>query len=300
METVKLSIQVPVKNNGNEPKPTNGNGSRRAIALKPTYVRDPHPMDLPWKIVWNPDTCIRCGSCVSTCTFGAIQAELQKQGQTFSTGPIPKPVDNSQVILAIKQVSDPKHFCRGCSMCEKVCPTNSIRPVANEHHRFPLLARQGGTPIKRGGRAHHVPVRVLDYIKVGRISQMTDPSLDAARHTFDLLTPFGRGLPADQLPLRVENGKLVEAGWTPPLRWIYPVAHRRYVGRRALVANVGSARARRRVPQRRVWYAGANVLPAKAAYPIACSSPSISSISSFRLQADISAGIASSRRCRIW
>jgi len=225
MEAVNLKINVPVRNNGGEARPTpaRDTGQKRAVVIKPTYVRDPHPIDLPWKIVWNSETCIRCGSCVATCTFGAIQAELQKQGQTFSTGPIPKPVDNSQVILAIKQVSDPKHFCRGCSMCEKVCPTNSIRPVANEHHRFPLLARQGGTPIKRGGRAHHVPVRVLDYIKVGRISQMTDPSLDAARHTFDLLTPFGRGLPADQLPLRVENGKLVEAGWTPPLRWIYPV-----------------------------------------------------------------------------
>ncbi len=225
MEAVNLKINVPVRNNGGEARPTpaRDTGQKRAVVIKPTYVRDPHPIDLPWKIVWNSETCIRCGSCVATCTFGAIQAELQKQGQTFSTGPIPKPVDNSQVILAIKQVSDPKHFCRGCSMCEKVCPTNSIRPVANEHHRFPLIARQGGVPLKRGGRAHHVPVRVLDYIKVGRISQMTDPSLDAARHTFDLFTPFGRGLPADQLPLRVENGKLVEEGWTPPLRWIYPV-----------------------------------------------------------------------------
>jgi glutamate synthase (NADPH/NADH) large chain len=225
MEAVNLKINVPVRNNGSDPALplVRDTGQKRAVVIKPTYVRDPHPIDLPWKIVWNPDTCIRCGSCVATCTFGAIQAELQKQGQTFSTGPIPKPVDNSQVILAIKQVNDPKHFCCGCSMCEKVCPTNSIRPVANEHHRFPLLARQGGVPIKRGGRAHRAPIRVLDYIKVGRISQMTDPSLDAARHTFDLLTPFGRGLPADQLPLRVENGKLVEAGWTPPLHWIYPV-----------------------------------------------------------------------------
>jgi glutamate synthase (NADPH/NADH) large chain len=106
-----------------------------------------------------------------------------------------------------------------------VCPTNSIRPVENDHNRFPLVARAGASPIKRGGRGHHIPIRVLDYIKVGRISQMTDPSLDAARHTFDMLTPLGRGLPANELPFKVENGKLVPitGGVTPPLRWIYPV-----------------------------------------------------------------------------
>jgi glutamate synthase (NADPH/NADH) large chain len=85
------------------------------------------------------------------------------------------------------------------------------------------VARRGGTPIKRGGRAHLIPGRVLDSIKVGRISQMTDPSLDAARHTFDMLTALGRGLPADKLPLKVEDGRLVSTGWAPPMRWIYPV-----------------------------------------------------------------------------
>lgn len=200
--------------------PNSGNG--RAHMIKPTYVRDPHPIDFPWQIEWNPETCIRCGSCVATCTFGAIQPRLQRQGQTLSAGNFPKPVDASQVIMAIKQVSDPKHFCRGCTMCEKVCPTNSIHPVQNAHNRFPLVARQGGSPIKRGGRGH-MPIRVLDYVKVGRISQMTDPSLDAARHTFDLLTPLGRGLPPEELPLVNENGRLVDGGWMPPMRWIYPI-----------------------------------------------------------------------------
>lgn len=218
-------VSVAVRNNGHElstiAKRANGNG--RASMIRPTYVRDIHPMDFPWKIDWNPETCIRCGSCVATCTFGSIRPQLQKTGQTLSVGNFPKPVDSTEVIMAIKQVSDPKHFCRGCSMCEKVCPTNSIRPIQNEHHRYPLVARQGGSPVKRGGRGHGVPVRVLDYIKVGRISQMTDPSLDAARHTFDMLTPLGRGLPAEELRLKVENGKLVQTGWTPPTRWIYPV-----------------------------------------------------------------------------
>jgi glutamate synthase (NADPH/NADH) large chain len=195
----------------------------RPYAIKPTFVRDPHPVDFPWKVEWNSDTCIRCGSCVSTCTFGAIEPRLARRGQTLSAGSFPNPVDNTKVIMAIRQVSDPKHSCRGCTMCEKVCPTNSIRPVQNEQHRYPLVARMGGSPIKRGGRGHGMPLRVLDYIKVGRISQMTDPSLDAARHTFDLLTPLGRNLPAEELPLKVVDGKLVMDGTLPPLRWIYPV-----------------------------------------------------------------------------
>ena len=221
MATVDLKILPTIKPNGVESKRANGKG--RAYAINPTFVRDTHPIDFPWKIEWNADTCIRCGSCVATCTFGSIKPELQKQGATLSIGNSPKPVDSTQVMMAIKQVRDTKHFCRGCSMCEKVCPTNSIRPVENDHNRFPLVARAGASPIKRGGRGHHIPIRILDYIKVGRISQMTDPSLDAARHTFDMLTPLGRGLPANELPLKVENGKLVPNGWTPPLRWIYPV-----------------------------------------------------------------------------
>ncbi len=221
MATVNSNLSIPVQNA--TPKSTNGNGNGRAFAITPTYVRETHPIDFPWKIDWNSETCIRCGSCVATCTFGAIKPELQKQGAMLSVGNSPKPVDSTQVIMAIKQVRDTKHYCRGCMMCEKVCPTNSIRPIENDHNHFPLVARMGASSIKRGGRGHGMPVRVLDYIKVGRISQMTDPSLDSARHTFDMLTPLGRGLPANELPLKVENGKLVPNGMIPPMRWIYPI-----------------------------------------------------------------------------
>jgi glutamate synthase (NADPH/NADH) large chain len=196
---------------------------KRAPLAAPVFVRDAHAIDQPWKIKWNPDTCIRCGACVATCTFGALIPRLQRRGQTVSAGSVPAPLDTTEVILAVRQSNDPAHACRGCGMCEKVCPTGSIRPVANAHSRFAVVARQGGSPIKRGGRAHLIPGRVLDLIKVGRISQMTDPSLDAARHTFDLLTPLGRILPADKLPLKVEGGKLVSSGPTPPVRWIYPI-----------------------------------------------------------------------------
>jgi glutamate synthase (NADPH/NADH) large chain len=203
-------------------KPGVAAGTRLPPAA-PVYVRDAHAIDQPWKIKWNPETCIRCGACVAACTFDALQPRLQRRGQTVSAGAFPRPLDTTAVILAVRQANDPAHACRGCGMCEKVCPTGSIRPVPNLHNRFALVARRGGTPIKRGGRAHLIPGRVLDGIKVGRISQMTDPSLDAARHTFDLLTPLGRSLPASRLPLKVENGKLVPSGWAPPVRWIYPI-----------------------------------------------------------------------------
>ncbi len=209
-------------------RPLGGANARPSIGTRvplaaPVFVRDAHAVDQPWKIKWNPDTCIRCGACVATCTFGALQPRLQRRGHTVSAGRVPVPLDTTEVILSIRQSNGLAQACRGCGMCEKVCPTGSIRPVANPHNRFAVVARRGGTPIKRGGRAHLIPGRILDSIKVGRISQMTDPSFDAARHTFDLLTPLGRSLPAGKLPLKVENGKLVPAGWAPPVRWIYPI-----------------------------------------------------------------------------
>jgi glutamate synthase (NADPH/NADH) large chain len=198
-------------------------GAQARHPQTPVYVRDTHASDFPWKIAWNSETCIRCGACVATCTFGSLQAQLQRRGSAVSAASLPRPPDTSEVMLAVRPANDLQHYCRGCGMCEKVCPTGSIRPVPNARSRFQVVARRGGSPIKRGGRAHLIPYRVLDSIKVGRISQMTDPSLDAARHTFDLLTALGRGLPADKLPLKIENGALVPSGWAPPVRWIYPI-----------------------------------------------------------------------------
>jgi glutamate synthase (NADPH) large chain len=221
----------PARGNGNDPaarpEPTALSSVRQfpfqPATDRPVFVRDTHAADFPWKIDWNAETCIRCGACVATCTFGSLYAKLQRSGRIVSSGDQPNPSQTADVILAIRQSNDLANACRGCGMCERVCPTGSIRPIPNPQHRFPVVARRGGSPIKRGGRAHLIPGRVLDSIKVGRISQMTDPSLDAARHTFDLLTALGRSLPPRSLPLKVENGKLHPSGWTPPMRWIYPI-----------------------------------------------------------------------------
>ena len=52
---------------------------------------------------------------------------------------------------------------------------------------------------------------------------MTDPSLDAQRHTFELKTPFGRVLKADKLNFDVKDGNIIETKQLPPNRWIYPI-----------------------------------------------------------------------------
>jgi glutamate synthase (NADPH/NADH) large chain len=202
---------------------TPGPSPARIPQFPPVYAREAHAVDQPWKIDWNAETCIRCGACVAACTFGAIYPRLQRRVRAVPADNDPSPRNADEVMLAVRQSDDPARACRGCGMCDKVCPTGSIRPAANPLSRFAVVARRGGSPIKRGGRAHRIAGRVLDRIKVGRISQMTDPSLDAARHTFDLLTPLGRGLPADALPFAVVDGKLAPAGSVPPVRWIYPI-----------------------------------------------------------------------------
>jgi len=61
----------------------------RAASVAPVYVNKTHPTDFPWNIEWNAETCIRCGSCVAACTFGAIEPNLRRQGQTISVGNFP-------------------------------------------------------------------------------------------------------------------------------------------------------------------------------------------------------------------
>jgi len=138
----------------------------------------------------------------------------------------PNPKIYFQAVPVIKQVVDIYNFCRGCGICEKVCPNDAIKPVRNQDSRFPAKYRaMVADPFKRGGRTNlEIEPRTLDRIRIGRISQMTDPSLDAQRHTFDLLTPFGRVLPPEEVPFKVNaSGQLELDGDLPPVRWIYPI-----------------------------------------------------------------------------
>jgi len=179
--------------------------------------------DLNWKIDYQPNRCTMCGSCVAACSFNAIEAAMERRSITVSTGHQPEPTQRHMAAPVIRQKTTIANACVGCGMCEKVCPNKAIKPVRNEDTRYNLLARSGGSPLKRGGRTNLNPGRTLDNIVVGRISQMTDPSLDSERHTFDILAPFGRVLLPNELPFAAEGGELKMTGKTPPVHWIYPV-----------------------------------------------------------------------------
>jgi glutamate synthase (NADPH/NADH) large chain len=182
--------------------------------------------DLPWKVIYNTERCTLCGSCVAACTFGAISPKVERRRKSFSDTETPEPKIRFNATPVIAQQNVLQNFCRGCGVCERVCPNSAIRSERNPDSRFHVVyqASTASGP-KRGGRNNLDPhYRTLDTLRVGRISQMTDPSLDAQRHTFDCLAPLGRILPAARLPFTVgQDGKLVKDGHTPPVRWIYPV-----------------------------------------------------------------------------
>jgi len=189
-------------------------------------VQNITPNDLPWKIRYDASRCTLCGSCVSACSFRAIEVKVERRRMIFSESEFPEPKSRFSAVPVIHQARSIKNYCRGCGICEKVCPNDAIGPLRNPDSRHPIITRcLAGDSIKRGGRKNlESGTRTLDKIRVGRISQMTDPSLDAQRHTFDLLAPFGRIMPAKKLPLQVDpNGQLEMDSQMPPVRWIYPV-----------------------------------------------------------------------------
>jgi len=194
--------------------------------METVKINDTTPNDLPWKIRYDASRCTMCGSCVSACSFRAIEPKVERRRMVFSEGDLPDPQSRFSAVPVIKQVNSLQNYCRGCGICEKVCPNDAIAPVRNPDTRHPIVTRcTGGDSIKRGGRKNLTgSTRTLDQLRVGRISQMTDPSLDAQRHTFDMLAPFGRILPAEELPISIgDNGQLITSGHTPPVNWIYPV-----------------------------------------------------------------------------
>lgn len=181
--------------------------------------------DLHWIIEYNSERCTMCGKCVASCPFKAIEAGVEKRRKVVSEDITPNPKVKFQTVPVIKQVIDIKSFCKGCGICERVCPNSAIKPVKNDEERSAIKHRASfGEPLKRGGRSNlHTEGRTLDKIKIGRISQMTDPSLDAQRHTFDMLAPFGRVLPPEEIPFDIKDGNLEISDQIPPNRWIYPI-----------------------------------------------------------------------------
>ena len=114
-------------------------------------INDITENDLHWKIDYNPDRCTRCGRCIATCTFGALEMTVERRAFTVSTSQTPTPQRSFDVRPVVKQVSTLKNHCVGCAMCEKVCPNVAIRPVRNDETREALLNHPGGSPVKRGG-----------------------------------------------------------------------------------------------------------------------------------------------------
>jgi glutamate synthase (NADPH/NADH) large chain len=143
--------------------------------------------DLPWKVIYDTERCTLCGSCVAACTFGAISPKVERRRKAFSDTETPEPKIKFNATPIIAQQNVLSNFCRGCGVCERVCPNNAIRSERNPDSRFQVVYQSTtGSGPKRGGRNNLDPhYRTLDTLRVGRISQMTDPSLDAQRHTFD-------------------------------------------------------------------------------------------------------------------
>ena len=182
--------------------------------------------DLKWQIEHNQEKCTLCGKCLAVCTMGAIKADVQKRRKVVSKGDCPTPEVSETTVPVIKQIVTNSKNCVGCELCAKVCPNEAIKPVFNDKNRVNVKYRAlNAESPKRGGRTNlHTEGRTLDKIKIGRISQMTDPSLDALRHTFELLAPFGRVLPPENLPFSVdESGNLKIDRKIPSTRWIYPI-----------------------------------------------------------------------------
>ena len=186
--------------------------------------------DLPWIVEYDSEKCMLCGKCVAVCSFGAIKPDVQKRKKVKAiSNEEGFQIDEDQkAIPVIKQVIDEKQYCRGCGVCTKVCPNGAIKIVKNNTEIFGTRYRaKTAQSVKRGGRNNlHTEGRTLDKIKVGRISQMTDPSLDALRHTFDLRTNLGRIISPKDLNFKVnENGELEEQAsqHLPANNSIYPI-----------------------------------------------------------------------------
>ncbi|GAB4387873.1 MAG: glutamate synthase-related protein [Thermodesulfovibrionales bacterium] len=181
--------------------------------------------DFPYVIRWRDDRCKRCGRCTAVCPVKAIEPGVNVKRAVHSEGPVPEPRSSRKVDQVVRQVTDISRYCTGCGMCTLVCPNEAIEPEFNPANKFLHYMNKGGEAFKRGGRRNDPSVSTLDQLKFTRISMLTDPALDAGRHEFRIKTLLGRILPPEDLPLKVEGGRLVrdESAFVPPVREIYPI-----------------------------------------------------------------------------
>ncbi|MBT8331046.1 MAG: 4Fe-4S binding protein, partial [Deltaproteobacteria bacterium] len=175
--------------------------------------------DLPWQILWDLEKCTLCGKCTAVCPVNAIELGVFRKRILEPSADITLETATAfKSYYGIRQKTDPAYRCVGCAMCTMVCPNDAIVPCrTDESDKLKFHVDQGGQPRRRGGR-RNMPGGVLDRLKFIRISMLTDPALDAARHEFELRTLLGRVLPPE------ENLKFLRInGWIPPVREIYPL-----------------------------------------------------------------------------
>ena len=181
--------------------------------------------DLPWQIDYNNERCTLCGQCTSVCPVHAIELGVfrKRNLRTSVNNNMAKGgkgnTNTHQTYYGIRQRTEVAHACIGCAMCTMACPNDAIEPRRNPGvDRLKFHVNQNGVPRRRGGRRNSPTASVLDRIKFIRISQLTDPALDAGRHEFEMRTLLGRVLPP-----RENMKRLKERGWIPPVREIYPL-----------------------------------------------------------------------------
>ena len=183
--------------------------------------------EFPYIIRWKDHRCTRCGRCTAVCPVKAIEPSVQVKRSVYSEGPMPTPVAVRKIVHVVEQVPDIERYCTGCGACTLVCPNEAIEPEYNPQNKFMHFKNRGGEGYKRGGRRNDPAISTLDRLKFTRISMLTDPALDAGRHEFRVRTLLGRILPSEELPLKVENGKLVpdndNGKFIPPVREIFPI-----------------------------------------------------------------------------
>ena len=196
-------------------------------ATKLDYNHQLSLKEFPYIVRWSDHRCTRCGRCTAVCPVKAIEPTVRVKRTVYSEGPVPTPESMRKINQVVEQVTDVERHCTGCGTCTLVCPNDAIEPEFNPQNKFLHYKNKGGEGYKRGGRRNDPGVSTLDRLKFTRISMLTDPALDAGRHEFRVRTLLGRILPADELPLKKTNGKLIVDSksnkFIPPVREIFPI-----------------------------------------------------------------------------